>query len=78
MVCASDNRSYVDCTRSGKIVLDCNSSPGCTLVEFERAGRSARMIECDPLDCEQYINAGRNTPTSKRSWNPAAQLIFDL
>jgi hypothetical protein len=36
------------------------------------------MIECDPLDCEQYINAGRNTPTSKRSWNPAAQLIFDL
>lgn len=44
-----------DCTRRGDIVLDCFGGSGTTLIAADRCGRTARMIEYDPLYCDVII-----------------------
>jgi DNA modification methylase len=42
-----------DCSRRGEIVLDPFAGSGTTLIAAERTGRQARVIEFDPLYCDQ-------------------------
>ena len=44
-----------DCSRRGEIVLDCFGGSGSTLIAAEKTGRSARMIEYDPLYCDTIV-----------------------
>jgi DNA modification methylase len=44
-----------DCSRRGEVVLDCFAGSGTTLIAAERCGRSARLIEFDPLYCDRII-----------------------
>ena len=44
-----------DCSRRGEIVLDCFGGSGSTLIAAEKTGRTARVIEYDPLYCDTII-----------------------
>ena len=44
-----------DCTRRGDIVLDGFGGSGTTLIAADRCGRTARMIEYDPIYCDVII-----------------------
>lgn len=44
-----------DCSKRGDIVLDCFGGSGSTLIAAERTGRSARLIEFDPLYCDTIV-----------------------
>ena len=44
-----------DCSRRGDIVLDAFGGSGTTLVAAEACGRSARLIEFDPLYCDTIV-----------------------
>lgn len=44
-----------DCTKRGEIVLDCFGGSGSTLIAAEKTGRSARLIEFDPLYCDTIV-----------------------
>jgi DNA modification methylase len=44
-----------DCTRRGDIVLDCFGGSGTTLIAADRCGRTARLMEFDPLYCDVII-----------------------
>jgi DNA modification methylase len=44
-----------DCSRRGDIVLDMFGGSGSTLIAAETCGRSARLIEYDPLYCDTII-----------------------
>jgi DNA modification methylase len=44
-----------DCTKRGQIVLDGFGGSGTTLIAAESCGRSARIIEFDPLYCDTII-----------------------
>lgn len=42
-----------DCSRRGDLVLDSFGGSGTTLIACERTGRKARLIEIDPVYCDQ-------------------------
>jgi DNA modification methylase len=44
-----------DCSRRGEIVLDPFAGSGTTLIAAQETGRSARLIEFDPLYCDTII-----------------------
>jgi DNA modification methylase len=44
-----------DCSKRGEIVLDGFGGSGSTLMAAEKTGRSARLIEYDPLYCDTII-----------------------
>lgn len=44
-----------DCSKRGQIVLDCFGGSGSTLIAAEKTGRSARIIEYDPLYCDVIV-----------------------
>ena len=44
-----------DCSKRGQIVLDGFGGSGTTLIAAETCGRSARVIEFDPLYCDTII-----------------------
>lgn len=44
-----------DCSRRGETVLDPFGGSGSTLIAAERTGRCARLIEFDPLYCDQIV-----------------------
>ncbi|MEJ7928196.1 DNA methyltransferase [Sphingobium sp. AN641] len=44
-----------DCSRRGDIVLDAFGGSGTTLIAAEKVGRSARLIEFDPLYCDTIV-----------------------
>jgi DNA modification methylase len=44
-----------DCTRRGELVLDPFAGSGTTLIAAEICGRSARLIEFDPLYCDAIV-----------------------
>jgi DNA modification methylase len=44
-----------DCSKRGEIVLDAFGGSGSTLIAAEKTGRSARLIEFDPLYCDTIV-----------------------
>lgn len=44
-----------DCSRRGEIVFDGFGGSGSTLIAAEKTGRSARLIEYDPLYCDTIV-----------------------
>lgn len=44
-----------DCSRRGEIVLDGFGGSGSTLIAAEKTGRTARLVECDPIYCDTII-----------------------
>ena len=44
-----------DCSRRGEIIVDAFGGSGSTLIAAEKAGRSARLIEYDPLYCDTIV-----------------------
>lgn len=44
-----------DCSKRGQIILDAFGGSGSTLIAAEKTGRSARLIEYDPLYCDTII-----------------------
>jgi DNA modification methylase len=55
-----------DCSRRGEIVLDAFGGSGSALIAAEKTGRSARLIEYDPLYCDTIIRRWE-TYTGKRA-----------
>jgi hypothetical protein len=48
-----------DCSRRGEVVLDCFVGSGSTLIAAEMTGRSAWLIEYNPLYCDTLSRPGR-------------------
>jgi DNA modification methylase len=44
-----------DCSKRGDIVFDCFGGSGSTLIAAEKTGRSARLMEFDPLYCDTIV-----------------------
>ena len=44
-----------DCSKRGEIVLDPFGGSGTTMIAAERTGRTARLIEIDPIYCDVII-----------------------
>ena len=44
-----------DCSKRGEIVLDGFGGSGSTLMAAEKTGRSARLIEYDPIYCDTIV-----------------------
>ena len=44
-----------DCSRRGEIVLDGFGGSGSTLIASEKTGRSARLVEYDPIYCDTIV-----------------------
>lgn len=44
-----------DCSRRGEIVLDAFGGSGSTMIAAEKTGRSARLIEYDPIYCDTIV-----------------------
>ena len=44
-----------DCSKRGQVVLDGFGGSGSTLIAAEKTGRSARLIEYDPLYCDTIV-----------------------
>jgi DNA modification methylase len=44
-----------DCSRRGDIVLDSFGGSGTTLIACEKTGRKARLLELDPIYCDQIV-----------------------
>ena len=62
-----------DCSRRGGIVLDGFGGSGTTLIAAETCGRSARLIEFDPLYCDVILRRyERFTGKSARLAAPGA------
>jgi DNA modification methylase len=47
--------AILDCSRRGDLVLDSFGGSGTTLIACERTGRKARLIEIDPIYCDQTV-----------------------
>ncbi|MBM4125590.1 MAG: site-specific DNA-methyltransferase, partial [Nitrospira sp.] len=44
-----------DCSKRGNIVLDAFAGSGTTLIAAEKTGRTARLVEFDPLYCDTIL-----------------------
>jgi DNA modification methylase len=47
--------AILDCSRRGDLVLDSFGGSGTTLIACERTNRKARLIEIDPMYCDQTV-----------------------
>jgi DNA modification methylase len=47
--------AILDCSRRGDLVLDSFGGSGTTLIACERTNRKARLIEIDPIYCDQTV-----------------------
>ncbi len=65
-----------DCSRRGDIVLDGFGGSGTTLIAAETCGRSARLIEFDPLYCDVIIRRFERL-TGKQARLVDGGLLFD-
>lgn len=65
-----------DCSRRGEIVLDAFGGSGSTLIAAEKTGRSARLIEYDPLYCDTIVRRWQQL-TGKRATLAATGQTFE-
>ena len=65
-----------DCSKRGEIVLDCFGGSGSTLIAAHKTGRSARLIEFDPLYCDTIIRRWEKF-TGKQAILDANRLPFE-
>ena len=65
-----------DCSRRGEVVLDCFGGSGSTLIAAERTGRSARIIEIDPLYCDTIVKRWEKL-TGKRATLAVTEETFE-
>jgi DNA modification methylase len=65
-----------DCSRRGETVLDPFGGSGSTLIAAERTGRCARLIEFDPLYCDQIVKR-YEVITGKRAVLAGAGSFFE-
>jgi DNA modification methylase len=65
-----------DCSRRGDIVLDAFGGSGTTLIAAETCGRSARLIEFDPLYCDTIIRRYERL-TGKSARHAESDLAFE-
>jgi DNA modification methylase len=57
--------SIRDCSRRGDIVLDSFGGSGTTLIACERTGRKGRLIELDPIYCDQIVRRWQKVTNQK-------------
>ena len=65
-----------DCSRRGEIVLDGFGGSGSTLIAAEKTGRTARLIEYDPLYCDTIIRRWQDY-TGKRAVLAGSTTCFE-
>ena len=66
-----------DCSRRGEIVLDAFGGSGSALIAAEKTGRSARLIEYDPLYCDTIVRRWEQF-TGKRATLSANGDTFEM
>lgn len=65
-----------DCSRRGEVVLDGFGGSGSTLIAAEQTGRSARLVEYDPLYCDTIVRRWQDY-TGKQATLEATGACFD-
>lgn len=65
-----------DCSKRGEIILDGFGGSGSTLMAAEKTGRSARLIEYDPLYCDTIVRRWQ-TYTGKAATLASSSQKFD-
>ena len=65
-----------DCSRRGDLVLDSFGGSGTTLIACERINRKARMLELDPIYCDQIVRRWQKL-TGRKAVNAVAGVSFN-
>jgi DNA modification methylase len=65
-----------DCSKRGDLILDPFGGSGSTLIAAETCGRSARLIEYDPLYCDTIVRRYQ-AYTGKSATLADSELAFD-
>jgi DNA modification methylase len=65
-----------DCSRRGDLVLDSFGGSGTTLIACERTSRKARLIELDPIYCDQIVRRWQKL-TGRKAVNAVAGIPFN-
>ena len=65
-----------DCSRRGDLVLDSFGGSGTTLIACERTHRKARLIELDPIYCDQIVRRWQKL-TGRSAVNAVSGVPFD-
>jgi DNA modification methylase len=65
-----------DCSRRGDLVLDNFGGSGTTLIACERTDRKARLIEIDPMYCDQIVRRCQKL-TGQKAIHMVSGVAFD-
>jgi len=65
-----------DCSRRGDLVLDSFGGSGTTLIACERTNRQARLIELDPIYCDQIVQRWQKL-TGRKAVQAVTGVAFD-
>ena len=65
-----------DCSRRGDLVLDSFGGSGTTLIACERTNRKARLIELDPIYCDQIVGRWQKL-TGRKAVNAITGVPFN-
>ena len=67
-----------DCSKRGEIVLDGFGGSGSTLIAAEKTGRSARLIEYDPLYCDTILRRWQDYTGKRAKLVPTNEWFEDV
>lgn len=67
-----------DCSKRGHIILDCFGGSGSTLIAAEKTGRSARLIEFDPLYCDTIVRRWERLTGKHATLDETSQTFEDV
>ncbi|HVR90304.1 MAG TPA: DNA methyltransferase [Novosphingobium sp.] len=67
-----------DCSKRGEIVLDAFGGSGSTLIAAEKTGRSARLIEYDPLYCDTIVRRWETYTGKQARLSVTGEVFEDL